>query len=73
MKKDLENAIAAARAQDARLIELRAATDLARLWVERGECQKARDLLSPVLGWFTEGFDTPDIIDANACLEAAAT
>jgi predicted ATPase len=71
--KDLEKAIAAARAQEARFFELRAATDLARLWVERSERQKAHDLLAPILDWFTEGFDTPDLINAKDCLKATAT
>jgi class 3 adenylate cyclase/tetratricopeptide (TPR) repeat protein len=72
-EKDLEKAIAVARTQDARLFELRAAKDLARLWIERSERQKAHDLLAPILDWFTEGFDTPDLIDAKACLKATAT
>jgi predicted ATPase len=72
-EKDLENAIAAARAQEARFFELRAATDLARLWAERSERQKAHDLLAPILDGFTGGFDMPDLINAKACLKATAT
>ena len=49
--------------------ELRAAVSLARLWAERGERRKAHDLLAPVYGWFTEGFDTPDLKDAKALLD----
>jgi predicted ATPase len=44
-------------------------TSLARLWAERGERQKAYDLLAPIYGWFTEGFDTADLRDARALLE----
>jgi predicted ATPase len=57
-----------ARAQDAKMRELRAATSLAGLWAEQGERQKALDLLAPVYDWFTEGFDTPDLIEAKALL-----
>ena len=42
---------------------------LARLWVEQGERQKAHDVLAPVYGWFTEGFDTADLKDAKALLD----
>ena len=49
--------------------ELRAATSLARLWRDQGKRAEARDLLAPVYGWFTEGFDTQDLIDAKALLE----
>ncbi len=62
-------AMTVAQGQQAKLWELRAATSLARLWGERGERQKARDLLAPVYAWFTEGFDTPDLKDAKALLE----
>jgi predicted ATPase len=65
-------AIALAQKQGAKLWELRAATSLARLWAEQGERQKARDLLAPVYGWFTEGFDTADLKDARALLEELA-
>jgi predicted ATPase len=47
---------------------LRAARDLARLWGEQGRRAEARDLLAPVYGWFTEGFDTPDLKEAKALL-----
>ena len=51
--------------------ELRAAMSLARLWRDQGERGKAHDLLAPVYGWFTEGFDTPDLREAKALLERA--
>ena len=59
-----------ARRQEAKLWELRAAAGLARLRRDQGRCAEARDLLSPVYGWFTEGFGTPDLKDAKALLEA---
>jgi predicted ATPase len=65
-------AIEVAREQEARSPELRAATSLARLWAERGERQKAHDLLAPVYDWFTEGFDTADLRDAKALLDGLA-
>jgi predicted ATPase len=58
-----------ARGQAARLWELRAATSLARLWRDRGKRPQARDLLAPVYGWFTEGFETRDLKDAKALLD----
>ncbi|MEM7024498.1 MAG: tetratricopeptide repeat protein [Pseudomonadota bacterium] len=64
----LMKAIDAARQQQAKSLELRAARDLARLWAERGERQRARDLLAPVYGCFTEGFDTPDLKEAKVLL-----
>ncbi len=58
-----------ARRQDTKMWELRAATSLARLWHCQGETSKARDLLAPIYGWFTEGFDTADLKEAKALLE----
>ncbi len=58
-----------ARAQQARSFELRAATSLARLWGEQGQSAEARDLLAPVYGWFTEGFNTADLKEAKALLD----
>jgi predicted ATPase len=57
-----------ARGQAARWWELRTATSLARLWGEQGKRGEARELLAAVCGWFTEGFDTPDLVEANALL-----
>ena len=62
-------ALAIAREQGTRGYELRAATSLARLWREQGRRGEARDLLAPVYGSFTEGFDTPDLKEAKALLD----
>jgi predicted ATPase len=67
-----QRALTVARAQTVRAWELRAATSLARLWAEHGERQKALDLLAPVYGWFTEGFDTADLKDAKELLDELA-
>jgi predicted ATPase len=64
------HAIAIAQNQEAKSLELRAATSLARLWQQQGKCQEAHDLLAPVYNWFTEGFDTIDLQDAKALLNA---
>ena len=53
-------------------IELRAGMSLARLWQQQGKRQEAHDLLAPVYGWFTEGFDTADLQEAQALLEELA-
>ena len=63
-------ALEVARAQEARSLELHAAYDLARLWTGRGERARAADLLGPVYGWFTEGFETADLKEAKALLDA---
>jgi predicted ATPase len=68
----LQRAIRIAHAQQAKSLELRAARDLARLWGEKGRRAEARDLLSPVYGWFTEGFDTADLKDAKTLLDQLA-
>jgi predicted ATPase len=62
-------ALKVAQAQGARLLELHAAMSLARLWRDQGKVQQARELLAPVYGWFTEGFDTRDLKEAKALLE----
>jgi len=65
----LQQALRIAQAQQAKSLELRAATSLARLWGEQGRRTEARDLLAPVYGWFTEGFDTADLREAKALLD----
>jgi len=64
-----ERALAVARQQQAKSWELRAAMSLARLWRSQGKPQHARELLAPVYGWFTEGFDTLDLKEAKALLD----
>ena len=68
-----ERALAVARQQQAKSWELRAAMSLARLWRDQGKVQQARELLAPVYGWFTEGFDTRDLKEAKALLEELDT
>jgi len=65
-----QQARAVARRQQAKSLELRAAMSLARLWQRQGQRDAARELLAPVYGWFTEGFDTADLQEARALLEA---
>ena len=67
-----ERALAIARRQQAKSWELRAAMSMARLWRDQGKPQQARELLAPVYGWFTEGFDTLDLKEAKALLEELA-
>ena len=67
-----ERALAVARQQQAKSWELRAAMSMARLWRDQGKVQQARELLAPVYGWFTEGFDTRDLKEARALLEELA-
>jgi class 3 adenylate cyclase/predicted ATPase len=64
-----ERALAVARQQQAKSWELRAAMSMARLWRDQGKRDEARDLLAPVHGWFTEGFDTLDLKEAKALLD----
>jgi len=64
-----EQALAVSRAQQARSLELRAATSLARLWDAQSRKGDANRLLGEVYGWFTEGFDTPDLREAKALLD----
>jgi class 3 adenylate cyclase/predicted ATPase len=64
-----EQALAIARAQQAKSWELRAAMSMARLWRDQGKQDAARELLAPVHGWFTEGFDTLDLKEAKALLD----
>jgi predicted ATPase len=65
-------ALAIARDQGTRGFELRAAINLARLLRDEGQCTEARDLLAPVYGWFTEGFNTQDLKEAKALLDELA-
>jgi predicted ATPase len=65
----LRQALDLARRQQAKSLELRAAMSLARLWQRQGKRAEARDLLAPIYGWFTEGFDTADLQEAKALLE----
>jgi predicted ATPase len=65
-----QQALAIARCQHARLLELRAAVSLSRLWQQQGKRDQARHMLGEVYGWFTEGFDTRDLRAARALLEA---
>jgi predicted ATPase len=67
-----ERALAVARQQQAKSWELRAAMSMARLWRDQGKVQQARELLAPVYGWFTEGFDTRDLKEAKVLLEELA-
>jgi len=66
-------ALSVAREQKARSFELRAATSLARLWRDQGKQHQARELLAPVYNWFTEGFETTDLAEAKALLDAPAS
>jgi tetratricopeptide (TPR) repeat protein len=67
-----ERALGVARQQQAKSWELRAATSMARLWRDQGKPQQARELLAPIYGWFTEGFNTPDLKQAKALLDELA-
>jgi class 3 adenylate cyclase/predicted ATPase len=67
-----QHALAVAREQQAKSWELRAAMSMARFWRDQGKRQQAHDLLAPVYGWFTEGFDTLDLKQAKALLEELA-
>jgi predicted ATPase len=65
----LQRALAVARRQQAKSLELRAAMSLVRLWQQQGKRTEAYALLAPISGWFTEGFDTADLQEAKALLE----
>ena len=65
----LQRALDVARRQEAKSLELRAAMSLARLWQQQGKRAAARELLAPLYGWFTEGFNTADLQEAKALLE----
>jgi predicted ATPase len=68
-EQNYHQALAVAKRQSARTFELRAASSLARLWIDQGKRTEARELLAPIYGWFTEGFDTPDLKEAKALLD----
>jgi predicted ATPase len=65
----LHQALGLARRSQAKWWELRAAIRLSRLWQHQGKRAEAHDLLAPIYGWFTEGFDTPDLQEAKALLD----
>ena len=67
-----ERALTVARDQQAKSWELRAAMSMARLWHDQGRPKQARELLAPIFGWFTEGFDTLDLKEARALLDTLA-
>jgi predicted ATPase len=69
-KVHFHQALSVARHQQAKSLELRAAMSLCRLWQQQDKLRAARELLAAVYDWFTEGFDTPDLQDARAMLEA---
>ena len=67
-----ERALSIARKKQTKSFELRAAMSMARLWRDQGKPDQARELLAPVYGWFTEGFDTLDLKEAKALLDELA-
>ena len=69
LKRVFCKAIEIARKQQAKSLELRAATSLARLWQQQGKQAEAHQLLSEIYNWFTEGFDTKDLQEAKALLD----
>jgi predicted ATPase len=68
-----DRALSVARGQQAKSWELRAAMSMARLWRDQCKRNEARNLLGPVYGWFTEGFDTPDLKEAKSLLDELAS
>ena len=68
-----QQALIIARRQQAKSWELRTATSLAQLWQQQGKRAEARELLAPIYDWFTEGFDTADLLDAQTLLSTLAT
>jgi len=69
VEESFRQAVAVARRQQAKSLELRAAMSLSRLWQQQGKQAEARELLAPIYGWFTEGFDTADLQEAKTLLE----
>jgi predicted ATPase len=72
VQKEYETGIGVARQQQAKSWELRAAMSISRLWRDQGKRDEARELLAPVYGWFTEGFDMLDLNEAKALLDELA-
>ena len=72
MEACFQQALAVARRNKAKSWELRAAMSLARLWRDQGRVQQARELLAPVYGWFTEGFDALDLKEGKKLLDELA-
>jgi predicted ATPase len=70
--RSYQEAIAVAKRQSAKMFELRASTGVARLWSDQGKRNDAYNLLSPIYGWFTEGFDTRDLKEAKVLLDELA-
>jgi predicted ATPase len=68
----MRHALDVARHQDAKSLELRAALSLSRLWQQQGKRAETRELLTPIYGWFTEGFDTTDLQEAKGLLDELA-
>jgi predicted ATPase len=68
-EQNYHRALAVAASQSSKAFELRSATSLARLWRDQGKQAEARDLLAPIYGWFTEGFDTPVLQEAKNLLD----
>ena len=68
-----ERALEVARQQQAKSWELRATMSMAHLWRDQGKASEARELLGPVYGWFTEGFDTRDLKEAKGLLNELAS
>jgi predicted ATPase len=68
-----DHALTTARAQEAKSWELRTAMSMVRLWRSQGKPQQARELLAPIYGWFTEGFDTRDLKEVKALLDELAS
>jgi predicted ATPase len=69
VEADLKTAIQIAQSQSAKGLELPAVVSLARLWRDQGRSTEARDLLAPIYGWFTEGFDTRNLKEAKTLLD----
>jgi predicted ATPase len=73
VERSLRTAVEIADKQGALLLKLRAITSLAHLWRDQGKRTEARELLAPIYGGFTEGFDTPDLKEAKALLDELAS